>query len=371
MKRVVALDLLRGIAAFLVAIPHFLLLNGMQSGLVETVSVLAVEVFFALSGFVLAPQILFCAQRQRLGDLRVFLVRRWMRTIPPFLFALIVMAILANQLYTADFLRYCFYVQNLFTQQNSSDFFPVAWSLSIEEWFYVVFPLFLFVICRFAGASATRSAALTTIGFIALVTVLRTIAGDQAHWGADVRRVVVFRVDSIAYGFLFYLLIGGRNLNGHVEIRRPSQVVPALLAFVVAAGVAFAVASDIAVHDGRIAQSLFPFVAAGLGITAINFFLSIGEILGRFPTAVAFSNFMGKISYSVYLFHLALAQFLYEESQSYPMILQVGIFVLILSIFAHLVYIYFERPILAARPGYENRLAPSLGPMSEEEIRRA
>src|SRR5258708_4219475 len=128
-NRIASLDLLRGVAAFCVAIPHYLILSGTSSDIPEIVSILGVEVFFALSGFVLAPQILMCMRSLRPRDLKIFLVRRWMRTIPPFVFALVVVATLAGQVFTVDFGRYLFYVQNLFAQHNRNDFFSVAWSL--------------------------------------------------------------------------------------------------------------------------------------------------------------------------------------------------------------------------------------------------
>src|SRR6266702_5939935 len=88
MGHVASLDLLRGIAAFAVAISHFLIFRSLGGDAAEVVSVLAVEVFFVLSGFVLAPQILACMQSGRPRRLWVFLVRRWMRTVPPYLMAL-------------------------------------------------------------------------------------------------------------------------------------------------------------------------------------------------------------------------------------------------------------------------------------------
>src|ERR1700704_6219699 len=143
MKRIAALDLIRGIAAFSVAVPHYLML-GSDAPAAEVTSVLAVEIFFALSGFVLAPQILFCMQRRHWGDVGIFLVRRWMRTIPPYLFALILISTMAGELFSADFFRYAFYVQNLFQQANLNDYYSIAWSLSVEEWFYVSLPAIMF-----------------------------------------------------------------------------------------------------------------------------------------------------------------------------------------------------------------------------------
>ena len=55
--RVASLDALRGGAAFAVAIAHYLAYRGIGPFRAEAASALAVEIFFTLSGFVLAPQV--------------------------------------------------------------------------------------------------------------------------------------------------------------------------------------------------------------------------------------------------------------------------------------------------------------------------
>ena len=148
MKRSAALDFLRGAAAFAVAIPHYLTANAPFQPFAEAFAIAGVEVFFVLSGFVLAPQIVDWVVAKPWRNLGVFLVRRWMRTIPPYVVALIVIAVLTGNLMTADFLRYLFYVENLFSSANHVDFYPVAWSLAIEEWFYLLFAPALFLVAR-------------------------------------------------------------------------------------------------------------------------------------------------------------------------------------------------------------------------------
>src|SRR5262249_46281512 len=135
---------LRGVAAFAVMVPHFFMYYlGDASTIAEIVSITAVEVFFILSGFVLGPQIILCAQRKNWATLRTFLVRRWMRTIPSYLVALLAIAVLFREIGGADFVRYATCVQNLFSQHNPRDYYPGAGGFSVEEWYYVAFPPFL------------------------------------------------------------------------------------------------------------------------------------------------------------------------------------------------------------------------------------
>src|SRR5437016_12393706 len=101
--RIAPLDAVRGGAAFAVAIPHFFMAKGLFVGVCESISIVAVEVFFILSGFVLAPQLLFCFGKGDLGSLKIFYLRRWMRTIPPYLLALVLISGIYGELFSADF----------------------------------------------------------------------------------------------------------------------------------------------------------------------------------------------------------------------------------------------------------------------------
>ena len=157
MKRLASLDLLRGLAAFAVAVPHYLVLSSTAADLSEIVSVLSVEVFFVLSGFVLAPQILLCVKSGAWRTLRTFLVRRWMRTIPPYLVSLGAISMLVGQVSGADVWHYALYVQNFAAQINFHDYYPVAWSLAVEEWFYVTFPLVMVLALRWVADRDDRA----------------------------------------------------------------------------------------------------------------------------------------------------------------------------------------------------------------------
>ena len=206
MKRSASLDFLRGAAAFADAVPHYLTANAPFSPGVESVAVAAVEVFFVLSGFVLAPQIVDWVVGHPWRNLGVFLARRWMRTIPPYVAALVVVGLMTGNLFTADTLRYLFYVENLFRSANVVDFYPVAWSLAVEEWFYLLFAPLLFLIARALGRTDRGIDVAFAVLFVLIVVALRAFAAPS-DWDLDVRRVTLFRIDSIVWGFLLYLVL--------------------------------------------------------------------------------------------------------------------------------------------------------------------
>jgi len=349
LNRVASLDLLRGLAALSVAVPHFFIYTADGTGIAESVSVLAVEIFFVLSGFVLAPQILFCVERGNSTTLLRFLVRRWMRTVPPYVVALIVISVLFQQMPSSDFWRYLFYVQNLWRQSNANDYYTVAWSLSIEEWFYVCFPALLLLIRTF-GPRVARPVA-TAVVVIVAVSILRVACGDIGNWGPEVRRVVVFRIDSIVYGFLLFLLLQRFNF------RRAG--VASFVLLVLSSIVGFKTTTLISDAGSPAAKLAFPFIAAAFGMLAVTFFRAVSPAIDRFTAVRALSFFLGRISYSVYLFHMHALYLVREGLSGMSMPLQFAIYVASTVVFAWLFFHFFERPILASRP----HLKPHAGPV--------
>ncbi|PWT86748.1 MAG: hypothetical protein C5B56_11940 [Proteobacteria bacterium] len=347
--RVESLDLLRGLAAFAVMIPHFFMYHvGDASPVAETFSVTAVEVFFVLSGFVLGPQIMLCAQRRNAATLRTFLVRRWMRTVPSFLVALLAMSVVYRAVGSSDFFRYMTYAQNLFAQYNERDYYPVAWSLSVEEWYYVVFPLFLLLYLALVDRRERwRDCLAATVLFIALISVVRIVHGDNADWGGRVRRVVAFRIDSIAYGFLLFLLLQRLRMEWDARAR---WLLLVLLASTT--GLLVVVNTAMQADDAHWLRQINPFVSAAFGMSMLTFFLSIDSMF-RKPWMKAGFTYLGRISYPTYLFHLVilfvLGRFLTTLGAPWSFFLYVGAVVAFTTLF----FYGFEKVILASRPRYQ------------------
>ena len=134
-----SLDLLRGIAGYGVAITHYLYFVKNKIHF-EYYSHIFVEIFFILSGFVLFKQLSKVYNDKK--NLRIFYLRRWFRTIPLYLVALAFFTVITNS-YNFDFIKYVFFIQKIIPEFVHKDYFMVAWSLSIEEIFYLIFPLYL------------------------------------------------------------------------------------------------------------------------------------------------------------------------------------------------------------------------------------
>ena len=90
MKKIESLDLFRGFCGYGVAVCHFYAFL-FKSATHEYISFLFVDMFFVLSGFVLYPQLIKIYNNKK--NLKIFYMRRWLRTLPIFFIALITFSI--------------------------------------------------------------------------------------------------------------------------------------------------------------------------------------------------------------------------------------------------------------------------------------
>ncbi|MDF2115505.1 acyltransferase family protein [Roseiarcaceae bacterium H3SJ34-1] len=345
--RLASLDFLRGVAALAVAVPHYLILGSQDWPVAQIVSILAVEVFFVLSGFVLAPQILRCLESPWRSDALTFLARRWMRTIPPYLVALAAITILSGNIFSPDVAAYVFYVQNFFAAlPEKRDYFPVAWSLSVEEWFYIAFAVLL-VGARLAGLGRSGFIRLT-IAFMLAAALVRFSFGNMTDWDAAIRRATIFRFDSIGVGFLLYVAMN-RFQPAVVPHRAPLLSAAALL---LAGAVAFWAGWAATFHNDRLAQHLYPLTSGIFGAVLIGTLTLHRDAFQTRPVAASLCFFGGKVSYTIYLFHLIVILLLRPHLTGLPMLAQIVLFTALLVAFCAAFFYGFEAPILAMRPAY-------------------
>jgi peptidoglycan/LPS O-acetylase OafA/YrhL len=340
-RRVIALDGVRGLAALCVVLPHYFMMIKWQVTIAEAVSIIGVEVFFVLSGFVLAEQIIFCLSRDTRSLLPIFFARRWIRTLPPYILALTIMGILTGHLFDRDFFQHLFFVQNLFSVNDTADLFAPAWSLSVEEWFYVLFPLYL-VLMTYLRCTIKLSVALFLLAFF-----LTKVAGLTIYQESFtvVRRAVIFRLDSICFGFIFFVGLSELHLR-----KLAFGATIATLLLIVCALALIVLFNQIGETQHRLPQLLVFYVATVFGASLIGLGLACEPAVRKFQVVRWTATWLGRVSYDMYLFHAALMIVVFGAGSSFFGGV-LGYFIL-LSAFCSIVYYFFERPILATRPGY-------------------
>ena len=210
--RYFGLDLMRTFAIILVVLSHgaFLLEGSFLDGFPYIKIMDGVDLFFVLSGFLIGGILLKEINRQETFGIQAllkFLVRRWFRTLPNYYLILLLNVVLVYFGIVKEDIsmfnwKFLLFAHNLF--DGFYGFFWESWSLSVEEWFYLIFPVLSLFVLKFVRPMQTYF--LLSLAMILIPLYLRHIAYDPGlddFWfDVNRRKVVVFRLDSIAYGLL-------------------------------------------------------------------------------------------------------------------------------------------------------------------------
>ncbi|WP_229508000.1 acyltransferase [Massilia sp. Dwa41.01b] len=193
--RLPGLDTLRALAVTLVVLHHYTLFvsnDDYTFGWVGRIGWIGVDLFFALSGYLIGNQI-FAGLRSEAGlSLPRFYARRLLRTLPNYLVVLLVYVLSRAVREEAPLLplfRYLSFTQNLGLAPGTA--FSHSWSLAIEEQFYLVLPA-LATLGLWWGRGKGMRLAWTALALVVLGGMLLRAQLWLAH------------VDAHKYGIYFY-----------------------------------------------------------------------------------------------------------------------------------------------------------------------
>ena len=288
-KRNSSIDQLRFIAATCVAISHLIILKKGYNINYEIISSIAVEVFFIISGFVLAPQIINLLNKNSFENYKIFILRRWYRTIPLYVLSLTIISILLGKLISFDILKYLFFVQNFTSIWVENDYFSIAWSLSVEEWFYIIFPLYLIIINKYNNKLYLLS---YCIIFVLIIFIIRVNYSSDTNWGENVRRIVLYRLDSIVFGFLLFLIKD--KIKNTIKINFLLITLAIVFSIIV-----FSIQKINAIENNNFYKILFHYVIAIWGSLVVSIFYLLDKKIQNLRI-INVNLFLGKISYSIY-----------------------------------------------------------------------
>ena len=220
-SRVFGLDLLRMFAILFVVFGHSAILVPEEyKDIIRKITLDGVAMFFVLSGFLIGGILIKIVEKEKptFPVLLNFWSRRWLRTAPIYFiilsFVLIYTFIYKADRVPSDWYRYFIFTQNL--NHKLPLFFAESWSLSIEEWFYLLTPIALFLALRVSKTSVKTTTMIVLItGIIAIIGyrlfLFRTLnLTDFEELNLQITRQVLPRLDSIMFGVLaayisFYL----------------------------------------------------------------------------------------------------------------------------------------------------------------------
>lgn len=361
-ERNFGLDLLRAIAITLVVVSHCTYLFVQDSDqaivlIIRTLGAVGVDLFFVLSGFLIGGLLLkeIENKRTKFSNLITFWKRRWLRTLPNYYLLLLLnigVFFVFSKALPDQIGSYFVFLHNFSGPQPP--FFTESWSLSIEEYAYLILPFLIFIGLLLFKKDGKKVFLWTTLAVIAIGFFLKLQFYYQDNvysykdWSALYRKVVIYRLDSIYFGFLLvyfmrqwsdffknwrvvFLILGTVIFTGtHLLIYGLNLQPQTDLEFFV-----FMYLPLISISCGMV----FPFTIH------MKPLFSVSELV----------YFVSTRSYAIYLtnFSAILMSILFVfDLEAASVLMQISLCVLYLAItvgFSNLVFIYFEKPILNYR----------------------
>jgi peptidoglycan/LPS O-acetylase OafA/YrhL len=269
------LDGLRAIAAVAVVAYHA------DDGATLRGGYLGVDVFFVLSGFLITR--LMKSEIDRTGALNsgAFLLKRALRLYPALLLFLLAYLIAAPMLWPArnhfiDAGFVALYVSNFSVWLwNAPEFLRHTWSLSIEEQFYLLWPLLLPIVLR-----SQRPVIWLGVAWLAMTCWRMQLADYPSTY---------FRLDTHATG----LILGAAAALVPVRSIRPIYTIVPLLALIATVPLLFS-------------AHIIAFVEVLSALTILAFDQQRSGPVSRILT-IQPMQMLGKLSYGIYLWHFPLA----------------------------------------------------------------
>lgn len=283
---------LRAIAAILVVITHFtgkpysvkLLDHEFSSGAI------GVDIFFIISGFIM----MYVSDLKKQYPIK-FILNRFIRILPVhyfFLFILIIIFLIKPDMINSSVSKTYVWESFLLVPalRNDAEYLnPVIWTLCYEMMFYLIFCVSLNL------KNLTTSAIATTLVISAIVFSGFFYKGDNIYISAATDSISL----EFCYGMLLYVFYKKGFLTFH-------WLLPLMLSIIL-----YFVLKQF---------DFYRFIK--LGIPSALIFISF---LNMKNSKITFLNFLGKISYEIYICHIMVI------SASYLILFRLGVF----NIFAY------------------------------------
>jgi peptidoglycan/LPS O-acetylase OafA/YrhL len=317
-----------------------------------------VDLFFVLSGYLISNQIFAGVVRGRQLSLKHFYARRFLRTLPNFyvvlaLYFLFPLAMGGNGL--PPLWRFLTFTQNLWLQPGTA--FSHAWSLCIEEQFYLLLPAVVIVAARYGKSIrlAWGALGLLMLAGIALRSVLwlqygREAGGAVGGYYPNIYYSSFCRFDEFLPGIAVALL---KNFHRDLwqKILRRGHL------SLLAGGLAVALLFYLIVNYYYIEDYGYGFFMSGFGysLVAVAFALLVVAALSpcswlyrwRMPGAAQLAAW----SYAIYLVHKPLAVIAHRALKSAEInsAVEAGLIAIVCIGGGYLLYRLVETPFMKLR----------------------
>src|SRR5256885_197039 len=175
-ERQPGLDLLRALAIVVVVIYHAALFGFKLPGRIDRFGWIGVDLFFVLSGYLIGGQLLAPLARDQSISLGRFFARRALRIMPAYFVVLAIYFLLPSWRECPDMAqplwKFLLSIQNIALHGGTA--FSHAWSLAVEDQFYLALPFILLALNNRPRAAMTVACVIVIGG-----TFLRTFLAYQ------------------------------------------------------------------------------------------------------------------------------------------------------------------------------------------------
>ena len=364
-KRVYGIDVIRSIAISLVVISHCTYLlyadhNTFILSFIRTLGAVGVDLFFVLSGYLIGGLLIKNIEEGKtsFSDLVTFWKRRWLRTLPNYFLVLalnVVLLLILGDALPKNLWLYIPFLQNFINPHPN--FFTEAWSLSIEEYAYLILPFLLYLsFFMFKKQHKELFLKLTLVMIVALFAFkisyyFNANVTSYKEWSSGFRKVVLYRIDAIYFGFLLVYFIKKYD----TFFIQKKKLFSAIALFV------FGATHLLIYYFGLYPQThlwfyVFLYIPLVLLSCAMLFPYFIDLKQNRILENVFY--FISTRSYAIYLVNYSLIllsiQRYYKVDQISFLgkVLYLVLFLSLTLIMAQIIYLFFERPILSLREKY-------------------
>lgn len=303
---------------------------------------LGVDVFFVISGYLITTNIL-TQQRLKSFTLRGFYKKRLLRILPVLLFVLIVTSIFAWQyLLPADLIEYSlsllatvgfgsnfwFYFQdNYHAAESAAKPLLHTWSLGIEEQFYLFFPVLLIVMHRFELNRKFLILLLISVASLVLANFLSMRAAQASFY------LLPTRVWELLIGSLLAIALLVKQFEDDIRL----STILSMFGFGL-------ITSSIFWLDVSYLHPSFISLIPVLGVVLLILYADKAVLISSLLSS-RFITYLGRLSYSIYLWHFPVFAFTYVKRLGEPLPLSKSLelifLVLLLSVFS---YHFIEKP---------------------------
>jgi peptidoglycan/LPS O-acetylase OafA/YrhL len=343
------LDALRALAVLAVMVHHFLPVDRYLPADYITLGLLAVRLFFVLSGFLITGILLSYRSEERGTALRRFYVRRILRIFPIYYLTLFIALALQVRPIQQGAFWHLTYLSNYVAVSHPEWMGPAShfWTLAVEEQFYFVWPFILLFVPQ-------RYLARTIVGTIALAVLFRAFVLFVLSTSIDAAGLFTFAtLDSLGGGALLALFHYDERLRPRLPRLMKLFLISGLLIVTLTTGFyVFKVGF-------RILHTLLCLGVSLLFVVLIE--KTARGFTGKAKTVMenAVVLYIGKISYGLYVYHnfmLAIVLYCLLKWTAAPDYRLVAILATVATFAAAMVsWHLIERPLMQLK----NRLMPS------------